>query len=247
MAESLDLGKNVAGAPLGVWVVGGTAAVGGVWYFMRRKANSKAANSSTNANQPATIYAPATSGDFSNDQAQAIFSDIRNLQGQEVAFTDTASQLNRGLAGFGSQISGVGNQVTGVSNQVTGVGNQVSGVSQQISKIPAGPIGPPGPAGVPGAAPPPPPPPPPPRPAPPPPRPPQPTPHMAVVRTDGTKSLNYYASAYGTARNSILAQTARSEPSDYNSPSSRLHQYIVRGAWSDVLPAGYTLYVPYVR
>lgn len=214
MAANLDLGKSVGGVPLGVWVVGGTAAVGGIWVVMKRR-SSKTANANA-AGTPTTIYAPATSGDFSTDQAQAIFSDIHNLQGQEVNFSNTASQLNQGISG---------------------VSNQVTGVSQQIGKIPAGPPGPPGPAGVPGAAPPP-------IQAPPPP---QPTQHEAVVHTDGSHSLQYYASEYGTSMANILAATARSEPSDYNRASSKLHQYIVRGKWSNEVPAGYTLYVPYVR
>lgn len=209
MAEGLDLGKSVGGAPLGVWIVGGTAVVGGAWFLMRRRSSSS--SSAQSGNQPTTIYAPATSGDFSTDQAQAIFSDIRNLQGQETTFSDTASQLNQGIAG----------------------------VSQQISKIPSGPPGPPGPAGTPGA----------PAPPPPPPPPPvnQPTRHIAQVKTDGKHSINFYASAYGTSVANILGQTAISESSDYNRPSSALHKYVTKGAWSNVVPAGFTLYVPYVR
>ena len=226
MAEGLDLGKPVGGVPVGVWVVGGTAVVGGAWFLMRRKSSSSS-SSTQSGNQPTTIYAPATSGDFSTDQAQAIFSDIRNLQGQETTFSDTASQLNQGIAG--------------VSNQVTGVSNQVTNVGQQIGKIPAGPSGPPGPpgpAGTPGAPPPPPPPPPPVY---------RPTRHIAQVPTDGKHSINFYASAYGTSVANILGQTAISESSDYNRPSSALHRYVTRGAWSNVVPAGFTLYVPYVR
>lgn len=217
MAEGLDLGKSVGGAPLGVWVVGGTAVVGGGYFLIRRRKSSSSSSASQSANQPTTIYAPATSGDFSTDQAQAIFSDIRNLQGQETTFSDTASQLNQGIAG---------------------VSNQVTGVSQQINKIPSGPPGPPGPAGTPGA------------PAPPPPPPPpvyRPTRHIAQVKTDGKHSINFYASAYGTSVGNILGQTAISESSDYNRPSSALHKYVTKGAWSNVVPAGFTLYVPYVR
>lgn len=222
MANSLDLGKDVAGAPLGVWVLGGTALGGGIWVLMKRR-SSKSASSSGSSSQPTTIYSPATSGDFSTDQAEAIYSDIRNLQGQETGFADTASNLQKGI---------------------TGVSNQVTGVSQQISKIPAGPIGPQGPAGVPGApapspAPPPPPPPPPPRP--------QPTWHEAVVHTDGKRSMNFYASEYGTSVAQILGPTQQSEPSDYNSPKSALHKYIVQGKWNYEVPAGYTLYVHYLR
>lgn len=223
MAEALDLGKPIGGVPLGVWAVGGTAVVGGIWFVMRRKNSATAAATAATA-QPTTIT-PGTSGDFSTDQAESIYSDIRNLQGQETAFSDTASQLNQGIAG--------------VSGQVTGVSNQVTGVSQQINKIPAGPIGPQGPAGTPGTPPPP----------PPPPRPPvpQPTLHMAQVKTDGKHSLQYYASEYGTSMANILGQTAKSESSDYNSPSSALHKYVVKGKWSNVVPAGFTLYVPYMR
>lgn len=225
MAESLDLGKKVGGAPIGVWVLGGTAVVGGIWFYMRRKSAAAAAASTTAASTtPTTVYQPGTSGDFSTDQAESIYSDIRNLQGQETNFTDTASQLNQGIAG-------VSGQVTSVSNQVTGVSNQVSGIK-------SGPVGPPGPAGSPGA------------PAPAPiqaPPPPRPTPHIAVVKTDGKHSLNFYASEYGTSLANILGQTAKSEPSDYNRSSSALHKYVVGGHWSNVVPAGYTLYVPYVR
>lgn len=216
MAEGLDLGKSVGGAPLGVWVVGGTAVVGGSYYLIRRRKSASSSSASQSGNQPTTIYAPATSGDFSTDQAQAIFSDIRNLQGQETTFSDTASQLNQGIAG----------------------------VSQQISKIPAGPSGPPGPpgppgpAGTPGAPPPPPPPPPPVY---------RPTRHIAQVKTDGKHSINFYASAYGTSVGNILGQTAISESSDYNRPSSALHKYVTKAQWSNVVPAGFTLYVPYVR
>lgn len=205
MAEGLDLGKPVGGVPLGVWVVGGTAVAGGAWVLIRRRSAKSSSSSDQSGNQPTTIYAPATSGDFSTDQAQAIFSDIRNLQGQETTFTDTASQL-----------------------------------SQQISKIPSGPPGPPGPAGTPGAPAPPP-------PAPPPSRTPQPTRHIAQVKTDGKHSINFYASAYGTSVANILGQTAISEPTDYNKPTSALHKYITKGAWSNVVPAGFTLFVPYVR
>lgn len=213
MAEGLDLGKNVGGVPLAIWVVGGTAVVGGAWIYFRHKSSSTANNNA--APQPATVTQPATSGDFSTDQAEAIFSDIRNLQGQETGFSDTASQLNQGIAG---------------------VSNQVTGVSQQVSNIPAGPIGPQGPAGNPGS------------PAPPPPPPtPQPTKHIAQVKTDGKHSLNFYASEYGAAMANILAQTQASEPSDYNSPKSALHKYIVAGHFSNVVPAGYTIFVPYVR
>ena len=223
MAEALDLGKNVAGAPIGVWALGGAAAVGVGWFIFRRKSASTATNNAASS-QPATIYQPATSGDFSTDQAEAIYSDIRNLQGQETNFAGTASQLNQGIAG--------------VSGQVTGVSNQVSGVSQQVSNIPAGPIGPQGPAGTPGT--------PAPTPAPGPPRP-QPTTHVAQERTDGRHSLQYYASEYGTSMANILAATAKSEPSDYNRASSALHKYVVAGRWANVVPAGFTLYIPYVR
>lgn len=248
MAESLDLGKKVAGAPIGVWAVGGTAVIGGIWFYIRNKkaAAANAANAANSSTTSTTGTAPATSGDFSTDQAESIFSDIRNLQGQETNFSDTASQLNQGIAGVSGQVTGVSNQVTGVGNQVSGVANQVSNVGNEVSHIPAGPPGPPGPAGTPGAPAPQPPPPPRPQPvqAPPPPRP---TQHMGVVHTDGKHSIDFYASAYGASVGNILAATAKAEPSDYNRASSLLHKYIVRGKWNYELPAGYTLYVPYIR
>ena len=217
MADGLDLGKPVGGMPIGVWIVGGTAVVGGAWFLIRRK-KSASSSSNTAATAPTAVYTADTSGGFSQDQAETIYSDIRNLQGQETGFADTASNLDKG-------IQGVSNQVTGVSNQ--------------INKIPAGPPGLPGPAGTPGAPPPPPPPPPPPVY--------HPTRHIAQVKTDGKHSLNFYASAYGTPTAAILSQTAISESSDYNRPSSALHKYVVKGAWSNVVPAGFTLYVPYIR
>ena len=227
MAE-FDLSKSVGGAPVWVWVVGGTVAVGGA-YFLIRSRSSKAAASAAQVQAPAasSVTVPGTSGDFSTDQAEAIFSDIRNLQGQETQFADTASNLS--------------NQITSTGQSL---GSQITNVGQEVSKIPAGPPGPPGPAGTPGQqgnpGPP--------GPTPPPPvRPPPPSLHYAQVRTDGKHSLNFYASSYGTSLAMILGQTAKSEPSDYNSPNSKLHQYIRKGAWSDVVPAGYTLYVPYYR
>lgn len=229
MAE-MSLSKKAGGLPVGVWVVGGTVLVGGIWFYIRRKNQANSANQLA-ANQAATSATsagtPATSGDFSTDQAEAIFSDIRNLQGQETQFADTASNLS--------------NQITSTG---TSLGNQITNVGQTISKIPAGPPGPQGPAGTPGQQgnPGPPAPPPPPPPVRPPPQ-----QHTAQVRTDGKHSLQFYASAYGTSMANILAATAKSESSDYNSKNSALHKYVTKGQWGNVVPAGYTLYVPYVR
>lgn len=207
MAE-LDLSRKAGGVPIWVWIFGGTVIGGGAWVVIRNRQKSKAA-SQVAENQAAVTAntTPATSGDFSTDQAEAIFSDIRNLQGQETQFAGTASNLS----------------------------NQLTGVSQQVSQIPSGPTGATGPPGPPGPA-----------PAPVPTRP-SPTLHYAQVKTDGKHSINFYASEYGASLANILAQTAKSEPSDYNSPNSALHKYIVKGAWSNVVPAGYTLFVPYYR
>lgn len=228
MAE-FNLSTKAAGAPVWVWVVGGTVTVGGAWFFIRnRKAKTASANQVAQ-NQAAVTAAsaatsPVPSGDFSTDQAEAIYSDIRNLQGQETQFAGTASNLSNQLTSTGASL-----------------GSQISSVGQQVSKIPAGPTGATGSPGPPGPTPAPPPPP------PPPPRPPAPSYHEAVVKTDGKHSLNFYASAYGTSLANILAATKRSESSDYNSASSLLHKYVNKGAWSNVVPAGYTLYVPYYR
>lgn len=224
MAE-MNLNGKAGGLPVWAWVVGGTVVVGGAYFFIKNRQASKAA--STLAQQNATTaasYTPATSGGFSTDQAEAIYSDIRNLQGQETQFAGTASNLSNQLTSTGASL-----------------GNQISGISQQIGKIPSGPPGPAGPPGQPGPppAPPPPPPPPPPRP--------RPVYHIAQVRTDGHHSLQFYASEYGTSMANILAATARSESSDYNRPSSALHKYVVKGRWSNVVPGGFTLYVPYYR
>lgn len=221
MAE-MDLNKSAGGLPIWAWVVGGTVVVGGAYFLIKRKQASAAASATTQSAATATV--PATSGDFSTDQAEAIFSDIRNLQGQETQFAGTASNLSNQIASTGTSLS-----------------NQISGVGQQVSKIPSGPAGPPGPAGTPGTQG---------NPGPPgapaPVRP-QPVFHEAQVRSDGKHSLQFYASEYGTSMNNILAATAQSEPSDYNRPKSPLHQYVVKGKWSDVVPAGFTLYVPYYR
>jgi hypothetical protein len=218
MAE-FDLSKKAAGAPVWVWVVGGTALFGGAWMIIRkRKAATAASQVAQNQAGVNAATTPGTSGDFSTDQAEAIFSDIRNLQGQETQFAGTASNLS--------------NQITSTG---AALGSQITGVGQQVANIPGGP---PGPAGPPGPSGPP--------PVPPPVRPP-PQRHVAQVKTDGHHSLNYYASEYSTSLASILGQTAQSESSDYNSPNSALHKYIVKGGWSNVVPAGYTLYVPYFR
>lgn len=221
MAE-FDLSKKAGGAPVWVWVIGGTVAVGGAYFLIRKRSQANSANQLAQ-NQQAVSSMPATSGDFSTDQAEAIFSDIRNLQGQETQFADTASNL---------------------SNQLTTTG---ASLGQQISKIPSGPPGPPGPAGTPGSQGNPGPPGPPAPPPPPPVRPPSPQLHYAVVHTDGRRSLQFYASQYGTSMAQILQATARSEPSDYNRASSLLHKYVVKGQWGNVVPAGYTLYVPTYR
>lgn len=231
----LDLSKNAGGVPIGVWIVGGTVVVGGTYFFIRNRKNASTAANQLAQNQAAVsaqtaATTPAPSGDFSTDQAEAIYSDIRNLQGQETQFAGTASSLSNQLTTTG-----------------TTLGNEISGVGQQVAKIPAGPTGATGSPGPPGPAPAPAPPP---RPsAPPPPRP-TPTPpsyHVAQVKSDGKHSLQYYASAYGTSMANILAATARSESSDYNSPSSLLHKYVTKGQWGNVVPSGYTLYVPYYR
>lgn len=218
MAE-FNLSKSAGGVPVWVWIVGGTVTVGGAYFIIRGRQQKNAASQATST-QGTAPTTPATSGDFSTDQAEAIFSDIRNLQGQESQFAGTASSL---------------------SNQLTATGTSLG---QQIARIPSGPAGAPGPAGTPGTqgnpGPPGP-------PAPPPVRPPSPQYHEAVVHTDGRRSINFYASQYNTSVGNILAATKRSEPSDYNRASSLLHKYINKGAWSNVLPAGYTLYVPYYR
>lgn len=227
MAE-MSLSKKAGGMPVWVWIVGGAVFVGGAWFLIRkRQAAANTASQNATAATTAATTVPATSGDFSTDQAQAIFADIRDLQGQESQFAGTASNLS--------------NQITSTG---TSLGNQITGVGQQVAKIPAGP---PGPAGTPGTQGNPGPPGPPPAPPPPPPVRPPPAYHEAVVHTDGRRSLQFYASEYGTSMANILAATRRSEPSDYNSASSKLHKYITKGQWANVVPAGYTLYVPYVR
>lgn len=100
-------------------IVVGTVALGaGGFLWWRGRKNAQAAASSTATGAPPVVD---TSG-LATDQAEALYAQIRDIQGQE----STTLQ------------------------NVQGVSGQVTGVSQQVSNIPSGPAGAPGPAGPPG-------------------------------------------------------------------------------------------------
>ena len=80
--------RRVAGVPVWVWIVGGAAVLGAVYFLYRRRANAatQAANaqtSSTSSGQdtsPYTTIVPVDQG-LANEQYQALLDALKNLQG----------------------------------------------------------------------------------------------------------------------------------------------------------------------
>lgn len=117
------VGKTWKGLPIGVWAVVGAGGVGTLYFLWKRRGSAAASAPAAATPSPAPSGMPASS-----DQTQAIYADIRNLQGQETGFSNTATSLQNTL------------------------GSQIQGVATQVSQIPAGPAGPAGPSGTPGQA-----------------------------------------------------------------------------------------------